>query len=183
VILYIKGGINMFNLFKEKLGIKKEDKNINVTKAVISNEFLVPVSGKIINLDDVSDEVFSQRMMGDGFAIEPENGEVFSPVDGTITSIFPTKHAISIKSNSGMEILIHFGLDTVELKGEGFTLCTKEGASVKAGDLILEVNVDEVKKKVSSIVVPIIFLESNNTKFTFKTGNVKAKDNDVISIN
>ncbi|MFT8312669.1 MAG: PTS glucose transporter subunit IIA [Clostridium sp.] len=173
----------MFNLFKEKLGIKKEDKSVNVTKTVVNNEFLVPVSGKIINLDDVSDEVFSQRMMGDGFAIEPENGEVFSPVDGSITSIFPTKHAISIKSNSGIEILIHFGLDTVELKGEGFNLCTEEGAVVKAGDLLLEVNIEEVKKRVPSIVVPVIFLELNERTFTFETRQVKAKDKDVIQIN
>lgn len=172
----------MFNLFKEKLGLKKEGRNINDTKTVVNDEFLVPVSGKIINLDDVSDEVFSQRMMGDGFAIEPKDGQVFSPVNGTITSIFPTKHAISIKSNSGMEILIHFGLDTVELKGHGFNLCTREGASVKAGDLILEVNVEEVKKKVSSIVVPVVFLELNERTFTFKTGEVKAKDKNAILI-
>ena len=167
----------MFNLLKEKLGIKKED------KSVINNEFLVPISGKVINLDDVKDEVFSQRMMGDGFAIDPEDGRVFSPVDGTITAVFPTKHAISIKSNSGIEILIHFGLDTVELKGEGFNLCTEEGAVVKAGDLLLEVNIEEVKKRVPSIVVPIIFLELNERTFTFKTRQVKAKDKDVIQIN
>jgi PTS system arbutin-like IIC component len=162
--------------------IKKDDKNVNDIKSEVSNEFLVPVSGKIIDLDDVSDEVFSQRMMGNGFAIEPKDGYVFSPVDGTITSIFPTKHAISIKSNSGVEILIHFGLDTVGLKGEGFKLCTEEGAVVKAGDLILEVNIDYVKEKATSIVVPVIFLEMNERTFTFKTGDAKAKDKGVIQI-
>ncbi|UZW16133.1 PTS glucose transporter subunit IIA [Clostridium pasteurianum] len=173
----------MFNLFKEKLGIKKEDKNVNTSKTVANDEFLVPISGELINLDEVKDEVFSQRMMGDGFAIDPEDGHVFSPVDGTVTSVFPTKHAISIKSNAGIEILIHFGLDTVELKGEGFKLYIEEEAAVKAGDLLLEVDVDEVKKKVPSIVVPVIFLELNERTFTFKAGKVKAKDRGVIQIN
>lgn len=173
----------MFNLLREKLSSKKNDVKLKAIEESNNDEFLVPVSGKIINLDDVSDEVFSKRMMGDGFAIEPEDGNVFSPVDGTVTSIFPTKHAISIKSNSGLEILIHFGLDTVELKGEGFNLRTEEGTVVKAGDLILEVNIEEVKKKVPSIVVPVIFLESNDKTFTFKTGNVKAKEKGIIQIN
>lgn len=167
----------MFNLLREKFGVKREN------KSVINNEFLVPVSGEVINLDDVKDEVFSQRMMGDGFAIAPEDGRVFSPVDGTITAVFPTKHAITIKSNAGIEILIHFGLDTVQLKGEGFNLCTEEGAVVKAGDLLLEVNIEEVEKRVPSIVVPVIFLELNERTFTFETRQVKAKDKDVIQIN
>ncbi|AGK98663.1 PTS sugar transporter subunit IIA [Clostridium pasteurianum] len=172
----------MSNSFNEKSEIEKKDKNINITKTVVDNEFLVPISGKIINLDDVSDDVFSKRKMGDGFAIEPEDGNVFSPVDGMVTSVFPTKHGISIKSNSGLEILIHFGLNTVALKGEGFNLYTKEGAVVKAGDLILKVDIEEVKKKIPSIVVPIIFLEADNKAFTFKTGYVKAKEKDVIKI-
>lgn len=173
----------MSNSFNEKLEIEKRHKNVNVTKDTANNEFLVPISGNIINLDDVSDDVFSKRRMGDGFAIEPEDGNVFSPVDGMITSIFPTKHGISIKSNSGLEILIHFGLNTVELKGEGFNLHTKEGAVVKAGDLILKVDINEVKKKISSIVVPIIFVETDNKAFTFKTGYAKAKEKGIVKIN
>lgn len=173
----------MFNMLREKLSFKKNDVKLKATEESNKDEFLVPVSGKIIDLDDVSDEVFSKRMMGDGFAIEPEDGNVFSPVDGVVTSIFPTKHAISIKSNSGLEILIHFGLDTVELKGEGFNLRTEEGTVVKAGDLILEVNIDEIKKKVPSIVVPVIFLEANDKTFTFETGNVKAKEKGIVQIN
>ncbi|EQB3134119.1 PTS sugar transporter subunit IIA, partial [Clostridium botulinum] len=101
-------------MFKKIKSLLSNDKS-DVQQENLNEVFVSPISGEIISLDDVPDEVFSQRMMGDGFAIQPENGDVFSPVDGTITAVFPTKHAISIKSESGVEILIHFGLDTVNL--------------------------------------------------------------------
>lgn len=144
--------------------------------------FLAPISGEIIDLDHVPDEAFSQRMMGDGFAIQPENGEVFSPVDGIVTTVVPSKHALSIKSNSGVEFLIHFGVDTVKLKGEGFEVFVKEGSSVKAGDPIFKVGIEQIKDKVPSIVVPIIFIELNGKSFSYKTGKVGAKEIDAVTI-
>ncbi len=120
--------------------------------------------------------------MGDGFAIQPENGEVFSPVDGTITAVFPTKHAISIKSNYGVEILIHFGLDTVNLNGEGFQVYVEEGNVVKAGEILLKVNIEEIKNKVTSVVVPIIFMELNGKSFSYNVGKVAAKERNVITL-
>lgn len=163
----------MFHKFKNIMSNNKK-KN--------STEFLVPVSGEIINLDYVEDEVFSQRMMGDGFAIVPSDGNVFSPFDGTITSIFPTKHAISIKNNEGIEILIHFGLDTVNLKGEGFTSYVSNNDKVKAGDLLLSVDIKSIKDKVKSLVVPIIFLDLKEKKFTYDKKQVNAKDANIVSI-
>ncbi|MBU3182338.1 PTS sugar transporter subunit IIA [Clostridium psychrophilum] len=177
----------MFNkikafMFNDQSEIHKENVQ-EVQKSKEKSEiFIIPISGEIINLDDVADEVFSQRMMGDGFAIEPENGVLFSPVDGIITSVFPTKHAITIRSNCGVDILIHFGLDTVNLKGEGFNVYVEQGNSVSAGDKLLEVNIEEIKDKVPSIVVLIVFIELNGKKFSYNLGQVKAKDKNVVII-
>lgn len=121
-----------------------------------------PIQGEIISITEVPDEVFSQKMMGDGFAIIPDEGKVYAPVDGEIVNMFPTKHAIGIKSTGGMEVLIHFGIDTVKLKGEGFKALVNQGDMVKRGQLILEVELEQVKQRVPSIVTPIIFTNLPN---------------------
>ncbi|WP_407645004.1 PTS sugar transporter subunit IIA [Clostridium polyendosporum] len=153
-----------------------------VEENVKEDIFLIPISGDIINLDDVPDEVFSKRMMGDGFAIKPENGQVFSPVDGTVVGVFPTKHAIAIRSNFDVEILIHFGMDTVNLNGEGFTVYVKEGSSIKAGDKLLKVDLNEVKDKVPSLITPIIFTNLNGKSFSYTIGKVIAKEKNIVII-
>lgn len=120
-------------------------------------EFIAPLDGKIVSLTEVPDDVFSKKLMGEGFAIEPANGTIVSPVNGTVTTLFPTKHAVGLTADSGLEILIHIGIDTVNLKGEGFTSCVEQGAKVKAGDTLLKVDFDSIKSKVPSIVTPVIF--------------------------
>ncbi len=99
--------------------VKVEEPKKETVKVSSKDKFVSPIEGKILPITDVPDEVFSQKMMGDGFAIEPKNGTVVSPVDGVITTVFPTKHAIGITAENGLELLIHFGIDTVNLKGEG----------------------------------------------------------------
>ncbi|MDN3018856.1 PTS glucose transporter subunit IIA [Paenibacillus sp. BSR1-1] len=126
----------------------------------------MPIEGEIIPITEVPDQVFSQKMMGDGFGIVPSKGTVVSPVDGEIMNVFPTKHAIGIKSNQGYEILIHIGLDTVNLKGEGFTLLVEEGQKVTKGQEILKFDLDFLKKSVPSVVTPVIF--TNLTKLNVK---------------
>lgn len=125
--------------------------------SISCEKFLSPMEGKIIDLSEVPDEVFSSKMMGDGFAIDPTFGEIVSPVDGTITTLFPTKHAVGITSEEGLELLIHFGVDTVNLKGEGIEALVEQGAAIKAGEPILRMNLDEIKAKVPSIITPVIF--------------------------
>jgi len=132
--------------------------------------FLVPMSGTILSLDDVPDQVFSGRMMGDGFAIEPSDGKVVAPFTGTITTFFPTKHAIGLLSDDGREILIHVGLDTVNLKGEGFDAKVKEGDRVKAGDVLLEVNLDLIRDKVPSLITPIILTNGDGKQVIVSYG-------------
>lgn len=98
--------------------------------------FYTPTAGQLLAIEDVKDPTFSQKMLGDGYAVEPSDGKVVSPVDGEIMTVFPTKHAIGIKTDDGLEILVHMGLDTVELKGEPFTVNVSEGQKVRHGDLL-----------------------------------------------
>ena len=133
-------------------------------------------TGKVISITEVADAVFSQKIMGDGFAIIPSGTDVISPVDGTITSVFPTKHAIGIKTENGIEVLVHMGIDTVELKGEGFELFVEEGQEIKAGDKLAEMNLETVKEagKDTAIVVVFTNLTENKTFELTQSDNVTA---------
>ncbi len=160
---------------------ESDDTTINLTKTLAEQDFVMPVKGKIIPLQEIPDEVFSAGMMGDGFAILPEDGHFVSPVDGEIISIFPTKHAIGIKSNSGVEILIHVGIDTVNLKGEGFTTLVNEGDTVKRGDKLMTVDLSSVRRSVPSVATPVIFTNLQKLKIK-KSGNINQGDSGIISI-
>ncbi|EJO5347892.1 PTS transporter subunit IIABC [Clostridium botulinum] len=165
--------------------IKIEEPKKETAKVSSNDKFIAPIEGKILSITDVPDEVFSQKMMGDGFAIEPKNGTVVSPVDGVITTLFPTKHAIGITAENGLELLIHFGIDTVNLKGEGLEALIKQDDKVKAGDPILKVDIDKIKDKVPSIITPIIFtnLTEDQKLEIVKLGkDVKAKEEDIVKI-
>jgi len=118
---------------------------------------LVPLKGKVVNLEAVPDPVFAEKMMGDGFAIDPTDGTIVSPIDGEVITIFPTKHAISLKSKQGREILIHVGLETVQLNGDGFTPLVMDGQKIKKGQELLKVDFDAIKEKVPSILTPVVF--------------------------
>ncbi|WP_054636428.1 PTS glucose transporter subunit IIA [Thalassobacillus sp. C254] len=118
-----------------------------------------PVSGKYVDLTEVPDPTFSEKMMGEGFAVDPSEGRVVSPVDGKVIQVFPTKHAVGIKSNEGLDILIHIGLETVAMNGEGFEAHVSEGDKVKAGDLLIEFSLDDVKEKAKSTLTPVVFTE------------------------
>lgn len=118
--------------------------------------FIAPLTGTVKKIEDVPDPVFSQKMMGDGIAIEPTDGEVVSPVDGEIVQFFHTRHAIGIRSNTGLEILIHVGLDTVTMNGDGFTGHVKEGDKVKAGDKLISFDLELIKEKATSTITPVV---------------------------
>lgn len=119
-------------------------------------QLAIPIEGELIALEKVPDPVFAEKMMGDGFGIQPVAGEVYAPAAGEITNVFPTKHAIGMVSTEGHELLIHFGLDTVTLKGEGFIAYVKEGDQVQVGDLLLKVDLEQVRPKVPSLITPVI---------------------------
>jgi PTS system glucose-specific IIA component len=138
----------VFILFKNLFKSKKDESD---------PIYLQPLEGELVPLDAVPDPVFSQKMIGDGFAVNPTNGTVVSPVDGEVISVFPTKHAVSLKSKDGREILIHVGLETVSLNGEGFTSFVSDGQAVSKGQKLLEVDFESIKDKVPSIITPVIF--------------------------
>lgn len=126
-------------------------------KEVMKEEIVVaPITGTVHQLEEVPDPVFAEKMMGEGIAIEPRDGMVVAPFDGEIVQLFPTKHAIGLKGKSGLEILIHIGLETVALGGEGFEAFIKQGDQVKKGDKLIAFDLDVIKEKANSIITPII---------------------------
>lgn len=162
--------VNILGLSEEKKEIG-EDKNTQAQAKEItevtpnkSNEIKVysPMNGDLIELSKIDDKVFASGSMGKGIAINPNDGKVYAPFDGKITAAFPTKHAIGITSNDGVECLIHVGLDTVNLKGKYFELKIAENQSVKAGDLILEFDQDSIIKEGYSLTTSVIITNSDD---------------------
>lgn len=125
-------------------------------------KFHMPIEGPFDDISKTPDEMFSKGTMGPGFVVHPTLGKVFAPVNGTIKVMFPTGHAVGIIDTKGNEFLIHVGLETVALKGEGFTIHVQQGDSVKAGDLLVEFDINLIKQKAESIVSPIVFLNKKN---------------------
>ncbi|PZF88722.1 sugar permease [Listeria ivanovii] len=134
-----------------------------------------PGNGVIKSIEKVNDELFSTKALGDGFALETTEHHIFSPVEGTITSVFPTKHAISIKTTSNLDVLIHIGIDTVELNGEGFTVKVEKGMKVNKDTAIVAVDFPYLKTQGKDTDVMVIFTNLKAKAFTIKEGNTAAK--------
>lgn len=122
-----------------------------------------PTDGVAVELSKVPDEAFSEKMLGDGYAVAPIRGDIYSPVTGMVTDITDTKHAFCITSDDGAEILLHIGINTVNLKGEGFTVFVKEGSKVTQGERIAEIDLDLLKKHEMCIETPVLIC--NQEKF------------------
>lgn len=136
-----------------------------------------PLNGKAVSLDSVPDPVFSDKVLGDGCAVIPDDGKIYSPVNGEISSIAETKHAYGFSSEDGMEILVHFGLETVALKGEGFTPHVSVGDKVKKGDLVAEVDLTFLKSKGINLITPVLVCDgADDLEMNVSDGNVKAGD-------
>ena len=122
-----------------------------------TNEVLVsPATGKLVALEEVPDPVFSQKMMGDGLAFDPTEGEIVAPVDAEVLQVFPTKHAIGLKAKNNIEILIHIGLETVSMNGEGFEVFVKEGDQVKKGQKLVTFDLNLIREKAKSTITPVV---------------------------
>ncbi|TSB44765.1 glucose-specific PTS transporter subunit IIBC [Alkalicoccobacillus porphyridii] len=134
---------------------------VDVESVAVSGDgdlnFTLPIKGEILPITDVPDKVFAGKMMGDGFAIKPTEGIVHSPVTGTIVNFFPTKHALGIVDETGREILLHVGIDTVHLNGEGFEALVEQGDQVEQGQELLRFDLDVIGEKAASIITPIVF--------------------------
>lgn len=145
-----------------------------------SLEVFAPAKGEIIQLDKVPDPVFSEKMMGEGVAIIPSEGRIHAPIEGTIILVAETKHAVGIRSHDGTEILIHIGLETVSLNGEGFKVHVKAGDSVSIGQLLIEVDLTYIKKNAKSTITPIIVTNSHDRKIQYTRMNEYISDETVI---
>lgn len=142
----------LFSFFKGS-----EEGTTAVAEAKANEEILIsPITGEMKQITEVPDPVFGEKMMGDGFAILPTEGKVVSPINGEVVQVFPTKHAIGLRSDKGLEVLIHFGLETVALKGEGFEAHVTEGQKVKAGDLMLTVDLEFLKAQGKQLITPVV---------------------------
>ncbi|KAB3531582.1 PTS sugar transporter subunit IIA [Alkaliphilus serpentinus] len=133
-----------------------------------------PIMGKKMDITEVPDEVFSQKMVGDGVAIDPSEGRVTSPVEGEVIQIMDTKHAIVLKASNGIEMLIHIGIDTVKMKGEGFEVYTSPGDQVKVGDLLMTFELEKVREGAKSLVTPIVI--TNMEEITDLVKSMDEKD-------
>ena len=143
----------------------------------VAEEVYSVADGKVIELDQVKDPVFAQKMMGDGFAVEPANGNIVSPVSGTVSSIFPTKHALGLVTEAGLEVLVHIGLDTVSLEGKPFTVRVTEGQQVAAGDLLVTADLGAIREAGRETTTVVVFTNGDAIKSVKleQTGSLAAK--------
>ena len=151
---------------------KKDEKNAEDKKETV---ICSPFTGKAMELSEVADGVFSEKMLGNGIAVEPEEGTIMAPFDGTIAAVFDTKHAIGLVSNTGLELLIHIGIDTVQLNGKYYDIKVKNGDQIKKGDVIGTVDLEGIRSEGYRTITPIIVSNTDNyNEFKEKTGTVTA---------
>lgn len=133
-----------------------------------------PVNGEVIPMEKVADEVFSKKLLGDGFAVEPTDGDIYSPVKGKVLSIFPTKHAISIITNNGLEVLVHMGIDTVELEGECFDILVKKDQKITNDTKIAKMDIPYILDKQKSTTVIVAFTNLKDKSINLELGTQSA---------
>ena len=144
-----------------------------------TREVYSPVDGQVIALESVNDDVFSQKMVGDGVAVIPMSNRFVAPIDGIVSKIFSTNHAYSIKSEKDLEVMVHIGLETVALNGKGFTRIANEGDEVKAGDVIIEADISYIREHAKDIITPVIILEESDVQEIDKKLDI-VKTGDII---
>lgn len=153
----------MFGLFKKK------EKEVEEIFKIVS-----PVDGELIPLTEVPDQVFSEKMMGDGFAVVPNSDTIVAPVSGTAESVFPTGHAVGIRTKEGIECLVHIGLDTVNLKGEGFQQMIKQGDKVKVGQPMVKIDREALEQKGYDLSTMVLFPSGYEHEFNLEKKTVTA---------
>ncbi len=153
---------------------------INDKENIVANEFISPVTGITKNLSEIEDKAFASGAMGKGFAVDMQNGKVIAPFDGEIMVCFPTGHAYGLKSNDGVEILIHIGMDTVQLEGKGFTPYVEAGQKIKQGDVLVDVDIDYIKSQGKSLVTPIVFTDGRDVELLKINEQVQAGAKNII---
>lgn len=173
-------GSTMFKFFKNLFNSEENKEEVVVAKA---NTLVAPVSGKAMPLSEVPDPVFAEKLAGDGAAIMAEGDTVVAPADGEVTLIFKTKHAFAMTLENGLEILVHIGLETVSLDGEGFEQLVEQGTKVKAGTPLIKINREFILSKGLSLATPVLITNVDATKSisALETGNVVAGETALVN--
>lgn len=164
--------------FTETKNIDSEENKLDA----VAENFQAPITGITKKLSDIEDKGFASGAMGEGFAIEMQDGKVVAPFSGEVMVCFPTGHAYGLKSNDGKEILIHIGMDTVELDGKGFDVKVQAGQKIKQGDVLVNVDIDYVKSQGKSLVTPIVFTDGRKVELLQENVAVKAGDENIIKL-
>ena len=148
------------------------------------SEIKIHISGKVLRLEEVPDEIFSMKLIGDGFAINPNNNILTSPAKGIVITLSKENHSITIRTSKGYDILIHIGIDTLKLKGEGFNAFVEEGDIVNAGDALIQFPLELIKEKAKSPITPVIFKGLENDKYIYFENNkeVEAREENIVQI-
>lgn len=153
--------------------LKKKDKGIEIGS---------PVKGKAVPISQVSDPTFGEEILGKGVAIQPEEGKIYAPADGTIEMLFDTKHAVSMTTTEGVELLVHIGLDTVALKGEHFTAHKGNGDAVKKGDLLISVDLEAVKAAGYDVITPMVVCNTSDYQTVEAVTDTEVNPGDTVLI-
>ena len=166
----------MMGLFDKIKQFVSDDNKNNI-------EIIAPLSGEIVKIEDVPDVVFAEKIVGDGVAIKPSGNKIVAPLNGKIGKIFETNHAFAIESDEGIELFVHFGIDTVELKGEGFTRVAEEGQQVKIGDTIIEIDLPLLESRAKSVLTPVVISNMETVvELTKLTGSVEAGKTPIMRV-
>ncbi|MDO4680346.1 MAG: PTS glucose transporter subunit IIA [Aerococcus sp.] len=150
------------------------------TPEVLPVELYAPVDGQLIPMTAVNDEAFSHKMIGDGFAVNPTAQQVHSPVSGTILCVFPKKHAITLRTNSGLEVMVHMGLHTVELDGAPFTIHVMEGQEVQHGTLLAEMDLEQLKQAGKDPIVIVCITSMDRVEDLSTADPVRVHANEIV---
>ena len=165
--------MGLFDSLKKSMGLGADEGT--VIKA--------PLTGQIVPIEEVPDPVFADKVVGDGIAINPTGSVMVAPCDGEIGKIFETNHAFSMETPTGVELFVHFGIDTVELKGEGFKRIASEGQQVKAGDPVIEVDLEFLKAKAKSVITPVVISNMDDVASLEKSsGSVVEGSDDLLIV-
>lgn len=173
-----QGGTNTGESVAKPMIVEEKEEKTNLSEEQLA--VYAPSKGELIPISEVADPVFSEKMMGDGFAVLPEANEVFAPISGTILNVFPTKHAIGIQTDNGLEVLLHMGINTVDLKGEPFTLYVEEGQRIARGQLIAVVDLEMLEKAGKKSDMIVVFTNGAAVKELSIRSNALVQANEVI---
>ena len=173
-----QGGANTGESIAKPMIVEEKEEKTNLPEEQLA--VYAPSKGELIPISEVADPVFSEKMMGDGFAVLPEANEVFAPISGTILNVFPTKHAIGIQTDNGLEVLLHMGINTVDLKGEPFTLYVEEGQRIARGQLIAVVDLEMLEKAGKKSDMIVVFTNGAAVKELAIRSNALVQANEVV---